>query len=221
MVHKRYILIEMTRREALDRISEIASDQSGYLTTAQAERRGVDRTILSDLVESGDLRRVRRGVYATRGAGNPHERDVTAWLSVERKPFPWEWKDREPRALISHASAASIWDLGTIVPERPSLTVRGALPKSRFEIHTTGFGPDDWSWQRPGGGALHVPVTTPARTIVDLAAAGEEPDYVDRALREAIGRGLATEPEVRSVLERRPRKGPRVARLSTRLGVAE
>ncbi|MGD9573087.1 MAG: type IV toxin-antitoxin system AbiEi family antitoxin domain-containing protein [Thermoleophilia bacterium] len=202
----------MTRREALDRLIQISADQGGYLTTAQAARLGVERTVLSDLVRGGDLRRVRRGVYAMRGTHHPHEREMAAWLSVERTLLPWEWHDGDPRAIVSHASAASFWDLGTIIPDLPSLTVRGAVPKSRLEIHTSRFDRDDWQWTHPEI-LLRMPVTTPARTVVDLALAGEEPDHVLRAAREAMSRGLMSDRDLRSAIIRRPRAGPRIAHL--------
>lgn len=201
----------MRRTEALDRITEIAAEQSGYLTTAQAERLGVDRTRLAALASGGDLRRVRQGVYAARGIQHAFEPEIAAWLSFERGRLPWERPKRSPSAVLSHRSAATIWNLGTLIPELPALTVpRRLSSRGRgIEIHTARLGREDWTWERLDGG-IRVPVTTPARTILDLAVAGEEPSYVERALREADERGLASAADLRTSAARRPRTGPAV-----------
>jgi hypothetical protein len=52
---------------------------------------------------------------------------------------------------------------------------------------------------------LRLPVTTPARTIIDLLASGEEPSYVQRAMVEALASGRATAAEImEAARHRRP-----------------
>jgi predicted transcriptional regulator of viral defense system len=201
------------RPEKLDRLTEIAADQGGYLTAAQAERLGINRIGLAELTRSGDLRRVRRGVYATRGTGHPLEQEIAAWLAIDRAAFPWEWRGTVPRAVVSHRSAAALWQLGTLIPGFPSLTVRGAPPRiADLEAHTAMLSDADWQWKGLEGG-IRVPVTTPARTVVDLSMAGEEPSYVERALREALSRGLASPGDIEKAARRRPRSDATLRRL--------
>jgi hypothetical protein len=59
----------------------------------------------------------------------------------------------------------------------------------------------DWTWARDE--ALRLPVTTPARTIVDLMLAREEPSYIVRATREALARGDTTPEELRDTARHR------------------
>lgn len=174
----------MGRQANLRQLSEIADDQGGYLTTAQAARRGVTPVALHRLVASEDLRRVRRGVYAMRGIEHPFEQAAAAWLTVDRERLPWE-RAREGGgvAVLSHASAASIRHLGTIVPERPALTVSHRTQPPGIEIHTRHLPPSQWE-RLPVGNGLILPVTTAERTIIDLLADGHEPDHVQRAVNE-------------------------------------
>lgn len=194
----------MGRREYLNQISEVAVDQGGYITAAQAARAGVPHERLPELVGGGDLRRVRNGVYATRGVSvGPLEDTIAAWLSTERERYPWERGGATPNAVVSHRSAASIWGLGTIIPGLPALTTaRSARPGRGIEFHRLSVADDDWRWWRPEGGP-DLPVTTPARTIVDLLIEREEPSYIQRAIREAAARGLASETELLDAARRR------------------
>lgn len=201
-----YRQIMSSRAQDMDRITEVAVDQGGYVTAAQAKHLGV-REPLARRTRNGDLRRVRHGVYATRGTRHSHEQEIAAWLTLERKRLPWEWTSHaEPSAVLSHRSAAAIWNLGTLVPELPSLTIRGRAPRGEgLEIHRSPLGEQDWQWERLDGG-IQLPLTTPARTIVDLANAGEEPSHVERALREARQRRLTTNAKVRAAAQRLRRR---------------
>lgn len=194
----------MGRRDHLDSITEITADQGGYLTAAQAARMGVPHERLAELVHSGDLRRVRRGVYATREAKvSPLEDTIAAWLSTEQARFPWERTETPPGAVVSHRSAAGIWELGTVNPGEPDLTVqRNARQGRGIRFHRVRLGPEDWVWWQPPRGPA-MPVTTPARTIVDLLIDGEEPSYLERATNEAAQRGIATARQLRQAARRR------------------
>jgi predicted transcriptional regulator of viral defense system len=194
----------MLRKDALDTLLELASEQGGYVTTAQAGRLSLVRDDLFRLVKSGDLTRVRRGVYRMRHAQLQHEDEIAAWLALERGNLPWERKD-EPLAVISHESAAAMHGLGTIIPMRPTLTLR---PHARrypnagdLVVHRAPLGVDDWTWF--DNGALKMPVTTPARTIIDLLLDKQEPSYVARATREALSTQLLTPDELMASARRR------------------
>jgi predicted transcriptional regulator of viral defense system len=194
---------------------EAASDQAGYVTTRQAARFGVEPTTLARLTETDDLRRIRWGVYAMRHAHHRLEREIGAWLAVDRERLPWERGD-DPAAVVSHASAAGIQDLGTVIPRRPTLTVqperRSATRAKDIELHVAPLAADDWNWVRVDG--IRLPVTTPARTIVDLLLSGEEPSYVERAIAEALADGRVTEEDLLAAAARRK---PRTATLTKRL----
>lgn len=193
-----------TRDTRLNELIAIAAEQGGYLTTPQAEAVGVGRRRLADLVGSGDLRRAAQGVYAMRHARlrADVEAALVAWLSVDRTQLPWQ--RRTPEAIISHDSAAAIHGLGTIIPQLPEITVEraGVTRGSAIHKHVSTVPPEEWEWLQVAEG-LRLPVTTPARTIVDLAAAGADGDHLQRAVNEALARGQMRPGELEEVISRR------------------
>jgi predicted transcriptional regulator of viral defense system len=196
----------MARGDVLPRLLEIASEQAGYVTAAQAARFDIPQSRLSRLAGTGDLRRIRWGVYAMRHAQHRLEEEIGAWLSVDRERLPWERND-VAIAVLSHASAAGIHNLGTLIPQYPAITVppehRSATQAKAIELHVAPLSPLDWEWVRIEGGRL--PVTTAARTIVDLLLAGEERSYVERAIEDALAHERMT-PEGILATARRRRK---------------
>lgn len=183
---------------------EIAVEQGGYVAAGQAARLGIERSRLARLTDSGDLRRVRWGVYAMRHAHHRLEAEIGAWLSVDRERLPWERNDVAV-AVLSHATAAAIHELGTVMPAEPAITVpperRSATRGKDIELHVASLSPRDWSWVRVED--IRLPVTSAARTIVDLTLAGEELSYVERAIAEALARGAMSEEELIDVAVRR------------------
>jgi hypothetical protein len=194
----------MQRDEALERLSEIAREQGGYVATRQAKRMGVTAEDLGRLAKMSHLRRVRRGVYALHGAyPSPHEETIAAWLRLIGDYLPWD--DREPDAVASHATAASIYRVGTFQSDAPSFTVR----RRRFRptddslrIYEARLDPADWR-REPLPEGLDMPVTTPERTVVDLAFIGEERDHVLDALAEFRHRGLIADLKLADAIRRR------------------
>lgn len=207
----------MKRREALEQISAIAAEQGGLITSRQALRRGVAHATLAHLSDRGLLRRIRRGVYtvALGRASSPQEDLLGAWLALDGEALPWE--RQRPRALISHASAAALHGLGTIIPTLPELTTeRQAGRRKGIIAHTAPFGDEDWDWMALAD--TRAPVTTRARTIIDLWLAREETDYLEQALVQAFPDHETAHVELLRALSRRRRRvGPDLERELRRL----
>lgn len=209
----------MRRHEALEALLEAASEQGGYVTAAQATRLGLARDDIARLVESRDLQRVRRGVFRMRHAQTQHEDDIAAWLHFERDRLPWERRGAT-NVVLSHESAAALHRLGTIIPQRPTVTV---LPYSGRSPHVTDIvvrraplRDDDWAWSDIG--QVELPVTTPARTIVDLLLDKQEPSYVLRATSEALAESLTSRDEMMDAARhRKSRAGALQARMASLL----
>ncbi len=195
----------MQRSEALEALLEAATEQCGYVTSAQALRLGLARDDIARLRHSNDLRGVRRGVFAMRHADERHEDEIASWLHFERDRLPWE-RAKSPRAVLSHASAAALHGLGTIIPTQPALTLTSGRPPNvkNIEVHRVPLRQEDWSWLDLG--TVRIPVTTPSRTIVDLVLDGQEPSYIERAVREARRRNVADDASIMEAA--RHRKGP-------------
>jgi hypothetical protein len=107
-------------------------------------------------------------------------------------------------AVISHRSAAAIWGLIPRAPVVVELTIVGtharSTPGIRF-TRTKTLDRKDFRWRHD------VPVTGPARTIIDLAGCAESL-ITERAIVEARAHGLASDAELRRAADRCPqRKG--------------
>jgi len=167
---------------------EVASLQGGYFTAVQARADGYSKQNIAYHVATGRFQRISRGFYRLRAyPALPHEDVIAAWVRVGAD-----------RAVVSHETALSLYELSTARPEKIDLTVpheqrprhRPALSAVRVHTTTRPFGPGDIV-QRFG-----VRVTSPARTIVDAAEAGTEPEYIVDAVGQALSRGVLTEAEL-------------------------
>jgi len=209
----------MHRSDALEAVLEAASEQGGYVTASQATRLGLARDDIARLVDFGDLQRVRRGVFRMRHAQAQHEDDIAAWLHFERARLPWERRG-ETNVVVSHDSAAAVHHLGTIIPRHPTVTVlphSGRSPHmTDIDVHRARLRDEDWEWSDVG--PLKLPVTTPARTIVDLLLDKQEPSYVLRATNEALAERLTTHAEIMDAARhRKSRTGALQARMAALL----
>ena len=176
----------MPTKWVLDRLYSLADAQLGYFSTSQAEELGVDRRYLSHHVRSGNLERVDRGVYRLLNYPSRPFEDVMAtvlWVG--------------DGAVASHDTALAIYGLADAMPAVIHITVprrfRGSRPG--VLIHRATLPADDVT-VREG-----IPVTTPLRTILDVAA---DPAVAAAAAGEAIERGLIRASQLRQVVEHQP-----------------
>lgn len=170
-------------------IRALAEVQHGVVARWQLLERGVSREAIAIRVRNGRLRRITRGVYAYgRAATGREARWMAAVLSVG------------PDAVLSHRSAAALWGLrpgdgGTSTVTIPSR--RGRRRHDGLVVHRRLDLPlGDWTIERA------IPVTSPPRTLVDVAA-----DLRPHELRRAVERAEELElfhlPDVEAMLRRR------------------
>lgn len=168
-------------REWDKKIYVTAEGQLGYFTAAQAKAAGINQVRLLQLHQSGDLKRLSRGVYRlTRYPITPlgAYMEAVLWPQVRRP---------DVRGVISHESALAIYGLSDVNPAKVHVTlpastrVRRAVPP-HFALHFADLAPSEV--QEVEG----IPVTTPERTIRDVHA-----DHLGPALvRQAIADGRRT-----------------------------
>lgn len=158
---------------AFDTIFEIALDQHGYVTTAQAAAAGVERRTLNKMAERGPLQRVSHGVYRlTHFPLSPwgHYLEAALW------PLGG-------RGVISHESALAVHELSDVSPAKIHVTVprsyrsRRNAPKM-LVIHRADLPPGDVET------CEGIPVTTPERTIRDCHAAHLGPALIRQAIED-------------------------------------
>ncbi len=196
----------MQSDDALHLLNNVAVDQGGFVTTHQARAVGVTSKTMVELARRNRLERFLPRVYAM-AFGRPHSPNdelFAAWLALDGEVLPWTRGEHEPKAVVSHASAAALRGLGSIIPGLPEFTVRRPRSQRReLRLHTSQLDPRDWEWLMAPP-AFRLPVTTPARTVTDLIAARYERDYLRRAIleswpsRAAAGRELLAAGDRRS-----------------------
>ena len=111
------------------RLFEVASEQGGYFTAAQARARGFSKALLAHHAKSGRFIRVRQGLYRFREYPSSTREDVVAaWLAT----------GKEVAAVICSGavpvSAASMIDRAAAVTRIPSRTTTSDLPRRRVVV---------------------------------------------------------------------------------------
>ena len=174
----------------------LAARQGGVFSHRQLVRLGVSPAAIGRRRRAGLWVTHHRGVYGLAGAPlTPRGREFGAMLAGGAT------------AAVSHRAAGAHWRVRPYTPP-PEITVPGPRRRSRpdLRIHTQPpFAPGDV------GGRDGIRVTSPARTLIDLAGV-DPPAAVERAAAEAQVLGLLTAAELQDAAER-SRGRPGVAAL--------
>jgi very-short-patch-repair endonuclease len=174
-------------------VGALADRQYGVVTREQLLAAGVARGAIARGVETGRLRAVFRGVYAVGHVALSREAWWMAALLV-----------CGPDAALSRRTVATLWGLRTDAPLPIEVTTSTGRGRKHARITTlrTRLHPVD---------ALVIDglrVTTPARTIVDLAST-----LTGRALREVVERaqdlGRFDPGDIEATMARAPRRAGR------------
>jgi predicted transcriptional regulator of viral defense system len=174
-------------------LEAIAYQQHGYFTTSQARERGISSQLLSHHVRGNRFERVRRGLYRLPGFPRPEDDEMREkWMAVGAE-----------KAVLSHQSALALLDLSDNIPNSVHLLLgrryRGLRRLPGVIIHTR---PDEEEVDTVRREGLRL--TGPARTLVDVA--GEiQPEQLEMAVRQALGRGLLTARELEREAQQRGR----------------
>jgi very-short-patch-repair endonuclease len=175
-----------------ERISTIAGAQRGRVSRRQLLAAGIASNTIDRLVRSGRLRRVHRGVFAVgHDAPVPLDDETAALLAVRGG------------AALSHHTAARLWSLlSANDTEGPALPIHVIVAGGSLHDHP-GIAIHRTQLLRPGDIRVrdHLLVTSPARTLLDLAALLPSRD-LERALDQAIIQTLTTRAAVCELLAR-------------------
>lgn len=163
----------------LERLREVALDQHGFVTTAQALEEGISHAELSTMVARDRLERAAHGVY--RVPQVPEAEYDQYQLAVL-------WTGA-PEACLSHDTALEAWGITDINPDRIHITVakKRRLRRSggdRYVIHHDDLDPAQITWWQ---GIRIVNVST---AIAQGIASGV-PSYLIRQALERAGRTSA------------------------------
>jgi very-short-patch-repair endonuclease len=156
-------------------VATLAARQCGVVTTAQLAGAGLGERAVAHRVACGWLRRLHRGVYQVGPIAAQYAREMAAVLATG--------------GVLSHHSAAAIW--GFRPPHDGDVhvtTTQTARSREGLRVHRSAS----------LNAAVHsgLPLTTPARTLHDLAPLLPRHE-LDRAVEEAEIRKLVRRDELR------------------------
>ncbi len=168
-------------------IATIAVRQHGVVTRSQLLRAGVSPDVVDRRATTGRLRRIHQGVYLVGPIAAARSREMAAVLAYGAG------------AVLSHWSAAVCWQIlpareqasvdvlvaGRRLASRPGLCIHLVRTLCADEITTHD----------------NIPITTPARTLYDLAGCAELRE-LERALAEALALRLTSTSDIATLLNR-------------------
>jgi very-short-patch-repair endonuclease len=177
-------------------LAEVAARQHGVVTRAQLVALGCDRQAIEYRLKVGRLHLLHRGVYAV--GHRPPSPLATAMAAVLACGAG---------AALSHGSAAALWRIVARWPAATHVTAPTDRRHAGIKVHRS----------RQIETTIHygIRVTTPARTLVDLADV-LTPKQHTRALNEAQVQRLVTPAELATLFTRYP--GRRTSQLKPERG---
>lgn len=182
----------MRRQESKeDRLYSLAENQGGYFTAADAKALGYLYRYQHFHVKQGNWVRVDRGIYRLKRFPSAGHEDLIRW---------WLWS--RGKGAISHESAAAVYDLGDVLPAKTHLTVPPDFRKKAAAgvvLHKALF--DEKGVEMREG----FRVTTPLRTILDLAREHLDQERLTAVVKDAVRKGLLDRKALLDILAKMPK----------------
>ncbi len=166
---------------------KLAARQHGIATRQQLLGLGYPPEAIQFLLSADRLHPLWRGVYAV---GRPEVGDLGRWMAATLACGP--------HSALSHLSAANLFGISDRQPDRIEITVPATVRRRRrgIQVHRSStFLIAAVTTRRAG-----IPVTTPLRTLVDLATVLDRKP-LERAINRADQSRLLTVPALRRGLE--------------------
>jgi len=164
-------------------LADVAAEQWGLITTAQASAVGQSPQSVARLAVQGVLDRLTHGVYRLAGTpADPRDDLRAAWLALSPDRTAGERLRDEPPAVVSHRSAARLLQLGDLEADVHEFTVAGRRQTRRPDVrfHVGELTSSDWTVVEG------LPVTTAVRTIGDLADKRLDGGHLAGVVRDAL-----------------------------------
>ncbi|GMU23265.1 MAG: hypothetical protein AMXMBFR13_33470 [Phycisphaerae bacterium] len=183
-------------KAALRALYDVATAQGGHFTAKQAAAAGYGKRHLDYHVKAGNFERIEHGLYRLPTIPLSQQDDLIRLSLWSRN------REDEPQAVVSHETALFLHDLSDVLPPKTHVTVPTAFRKPA-----------------PAGCVLHKAllaeseiearegfrVTTPLKTLLDVAASGVPAQHLERAIRDALDRGLIRRTALVAAIRRNPK----------------
>jgi predicted transcriptional regulator of viral defense system len=186
---------------------QVAAAQGGYFTAAQARRAGYAYSQQHFHISRGNWLKIDRGLFRLRDFPPGEREDLIRWSLWSRN------QKGVPQAVVSHDTALTVHDLSDAMPAWVHLTVPPRFRKKvplGCVLHKADLAPEEIEAR------IGYQVTTPLRTLLDVAESPLSQEHLDRAVHDALGRGLVR----RRTLETAPCTPDARRRLDQALAVA-
>ncbi len=162
----------------------LAGSQAGVLSAHQLADSGLSKDHVRRLLTTGQLRRVRRGVYAVASAGS--DPNFALWIAIVSSG---------PAAFACRRSAAELWGFDGVESGALDVAVPpGRHPRGAGVVRLIGITSQDVTT------VAGAPATSATRTLVDLGAVADV-DVVERAVECALRRGIVSLGELRAAAD--------------------
>ena len=180
------------RRDLRRRLFNLAAQQGGYFTAAQAKSIGYSYQAQAHHVAAGNWHRIDRGLFRLAEWVPELHDDLIRWTL-------WS-KDR---AVISHETGLAVHGIGEFESPRVHLTVPTGFSTRDDAVVLHHAELSDSDVVEHAG----FRTTSVLRSLVDVAAAGADEDQLARAIKEATDAGYLTLRQLRARAEQVDVKG--------------
>ncbi|MGW4334933.1 type IV toxin-antitoxin system AbiEi family antitoxin domain-containing protein [Rhodococcus koreensis] len=174
----------MSGDDRLLTVADLAQGQWGMFTSAQAADMGVSAQYLKRLADRFLITRLRHGVYRVAGAPlDPRDPLRAQWLALEPARSAAERiAGADPVGVVSHRSAAHLRELGDMDADTYEFTVTKRRNTRSLDVrfHVEAVERSDWTL------VDGLPVTTPTKTIVDLASSRTDGGHLAGVVWDAL-----------------------------------
>lgn len=165
------------RRDLRRRLFNVAAQQAGYFTAAQAKEVGYSYQAQAHHRRAGNWIRMDRGLFR-----------LSEWIpGIHDDLVRWTlWS--KGRAVVSHQTALAVHGIGEFESPKVHLTVPRSftMDDDAVLLHRSNLGDDDVLIENG------FRLTTPLRSVIDVAASSPDPDQLARAIDDALQKGLVT-----------------------------
>jgi very-short-patch-repair endonuclease len=178
-------------------MAALAARQHGVVARWQLAALGLTRHVVEHLVKRGRLHRLHRGVYAV---GHRALTRRGHWMAAVLACGDG--------AVLSHRSAAALWGIRETARRAVDVTAPKERRRPNIDVHVVRVAADETTTHHG------IPVTTPARALLDLAAVLTE-HQLTRAAERAEALRLGSPTSLEALVARYPRRPgtPAVKRL--------
>jgi predicted transcriptional regulator of viral defense system len=167
--------------ERRQELFELAVQQAGFFTAGQARALGYSNRLMHHHKRKGNWEEHGWGLYRLNYFPHSQDEDLVRLTLWSRN------KGGHPQAVVSHETALRLFELSDVLPDKYHLTVPVGFRKSappEVILHWGRLESKDIQ-QREG-----FSVTTPLRTLLDVARNSLSLEQVGLAVQEALERGL-------------------------------